>query len=810
MCWAMYVRITRKNWKLPKANWPLDNASENAIPLHTVDFVIQLQTSSVGVPGDHQLVEGHPLLSKIQGIDKIQGVQILAVEPLRRYRDKDDQVRGHFNFHDGISQPQHVLPKDPKKADKDLHKVALGDLLWGYPNDRGQHPPPSHALLNNGSFLVMRKLKQDVQTFDHFLSKETDIDREVLKAKMMGRYADGTPLIPLDKKDKTLNDFDYSSDPNGDLCPLQSHIRRTFPRAKDKKVPDPRILRRGFSYGPNIEDLETQGDRGLMFMAYNSSIAEQFEVIQRWVSGGNSTDVMSAQHDPILGVPKEDEKRTLRFIHNGEVKRFDLGDKPFVSLEWGMYLFMPSLTGMAALAEKAEARAQNPVDSTAQKQLVEQGKKLIEKLKLAERLQPDKDFANHWKAILEDPSSRGAGLTEAVWAAIRKKYNGVLKTPYGVLVGNLDYTKQILCNPDAYSVREYWDRMRRSLGQGYLGMDPDPQKIADSAGDSAKDLDKRYHAEVHCGRYRAESEYSNPLISKISEDTAFDLARDAALNWLREKGQKPDATIPLKLLLADVFADLSHQWFGIPQKPQPPAGRQTVQSLIAVAGYVFNPNPIDVVKKQAEKAGQFVAAEAKSYVESSRKKKSIPTATVSGGLFKKIQDDEQLARTVAGIAQGFMAPTSVSFFLAMNNLIKTGQLWRLQQSLLDEQLKQNDSPIKIAKTVLRPALMEYMQRLPSPDQIHRTAVQDIKLGKEQIKAGERVVLGLISATREQPKNVEILFGGNYGQKDAPIHSCPGQSMAMGALLGTLSAILEAGELKPHPFLLTLSLSNCRL
>lgn len=50
----------------------------------------------------------------------------------------------------------------------------------------------------------------------------------------------------------------------------------------------PRIVRWGMSYGP----MHTPGkdddheDRGLLFMAYSSDISEQFEVIQRWLTGG--------------------------------------------------------------------------------------------------------------------------------------------------------------------------------------------------------------------------------------------------------------------------------------------------------------------------------------------------------------------------------------------------------------------------------------------------------------------------------------------------------------------------------------------
>ena len=85
--------------------------------------------------------------------------------------------------------------------------------MLGYPNNRRDNPSGPDELLDNGSFLVMRKLKLNVQTFDDFLNRAKGIDSEVLKAKMMGRDTDGNPLVKVAKTDKTLNDFDYNADP---------------------------------------------------------------------------------------------------------------------------------------------------------------------------------------------------------------------------------------------------------------------------------------------------------------------------------------------------------------------------------------------------------------------------------------------------------------------------------------------------------------------------------------------------------------------------------------------------------------------
>ncbi len=84
-------------------------------------------------------------------------------------------------------------------------------------------------------------------------------------------------------------------------------------------------------------------ERGVLFMAYNASIAEQFEVIQRWLTGGNSSGVSSSQSDPLLGVRESASRRRCRFTHGDQVFRVDLGDQPICKLEWGFYAFVPPL-----------------------------------------------------------------------------------------------------------------------------------------------------------------------------------------------------------------------------------------------------------------------------------------------------------------------------------------------------------------------------------------------------------------------------------------------------------------------------------
>src|SRR5262249_28590344 len=83
--------------------------------------------------------------------------------------------------------------------------------------------------------------------------------------------------------------------------------------------------------------------RGVVFLAYNASIAEQFEVIQRWVAGGNSSGISTSQPDPLLGVPRPGAPTVFRFSAGDQPVRVDLGDQALCTLEWGLYTFVPPM-----------------------------------------------------------------------------------------------------------------------------------------------------------------------------------------------------------------------------------------------------------------------------------------------------------------------------------------------------------------------------------------------------------------------------------------------------------------------------------
>jgi deferrochelatase/peroxidase EfeB len=143
--------------------------------------------------------------------------------------------------------------------------VKAGEFILGYPGEAGVPlPMPSPDVLGrNGMFAGLRKYQSRVGTFNRFLREHagTEQDRELLAAKLVGRWRSGAPLtLAPDQDDPELgadprrnNDFTYAADPDGRQVPLGAHMRRMNPR--DTKlailtdVNVHRIIRRSTTYG---------------------------------------------------------------------------------------------------------------------------------------------------------------------------------------------------------------------------------------------------------------------------------------------------------------------------------------------------------------------------------------------------------------------------------------------------------------------------------------------------------------------------------------------------------------------------------
>ena len=288
----------------------------------------------------------------------------------------------HFGYADPISQPPIEGAGDPVypgdgvlQPDGTWRPVKPGEFLLGYEDEAGpqgtQAPDPPELRLN-GTYVVFRKLYQDVAAFRRYLATaakalygvDDAYHRELVAAKIMGRWRSGCPVdLSPDKDDPVIaadpqrrNNFTYAGDQEGLRCPLGSHLRRSNPRATPLKrataVQRHRLLRRGVEYGPLFAEgaLDDDGvDRGLINLFIQADIERQFEFVQKeWMKGGEFIGLDPSEQDPINGVGGEGSQLSVP-----GAKRPFLFDLPtFVKVKGGEYLFAPGLKALEGLIDQ--------------------------------------------------------------------------------------------------------------------------------------------------------------------------------------------------------------------------------------------------------------------------------------------------------------------------------------------------------------------------------------------------------------------------------------------------------------------------
>jgi Dyp-type peroxidase family len=349
---------------------------------------------------------------------------------------REDQAgHEHFGFKDGVSQPgiRGVTPCDEPIANPDQGNPGQdllypGEFVIGYPRQipvaragvDGPNPDPGviagqnfydsdpvesrvelPAWADNGSFLVFRRLAQDVHAFRTFVNdtaSKLGISPELFGAKLVGRYASGAPLEKpkylassapwppltdpatfnpdLADSDSLNNDFEYGDDSDGNTVPRAAHIRKAYPRNQVPKleagIADPahgdeseaesrtqthRLLRRGIPFGKSLWAPDGGGlddPRGLLFFAYQSDIARQFEFVQKsWVNDpdfpqkGDGKDPIIAQ-DP---APSSISGCPFHKIQKDSTCPVDI--KRFVKTRGGAYFFSPSIDAVKDLLDPA-------------------------------------------------------------------------------------------------------------------------------------------------------------------------------------------------------------------------------------------------------------------------------------------------------------------------------------------------------------------------------------------------------------------------------------------------------------------------
>ncbi len=321
-----------------------------------------------------------------------------------------------FGFVDGVSQPQLDWQRQRPVRDAQQRTYTnlscLGEYLLGYPNEyggytdrplldpqrdagailrRAEDVPDKADFGRNGSYLVMRQLRQDVQGFWHYLDQRSGRDPSVRQRwaeAMVGRTMRGEPLVG---HTQDLNAFDFQSDADGVRCPLGAHVRRANPRNADLPPGKPglisrlirtlgfdaqalshdlvastrfhRLLRRGREYGAQVTMAQALAgpavgsESGLHFICLGANIARQFEFVQGAWMMGTKFDGLAGEGDPLLGhrQPAPDGTPTDGFsIPQSDGPDQRLTQLPaFVSVRGGAYFFLP---GIRALRYMATAR----------------------------------------------------------------------------------------------------------------------------------------------------------------------------------------------------------------------------------------------------------------------------------------------------------------------------------------------------------------------------------------------------------------------------------------------------------------------
>lgn len=296
----------------------------------------------------------------------------------------------HFGFKDGISQPA-IIGSGVTGINND--NIKPGEFVMGYKNEYGVYPdspvlkeiqgninmlPDDVAgtrnkdLGRNGTYFVLRQLKEDVDGFWNFLNEKSknedgSLNAEestLLAAKMMGRWPGGAPLVKFPDKDPGVlsddNDFNYiDTDKQGLKCPFGAHIRRTNPRDNFEETGPSeslqltrkhRIMRRVRSYGETFTGSAThhtpKDEVGILFGCFNADISRQFEFIQYTWANYPKFKQLYSDPDPFIGVRENPEPGIQQqfTIPQATASKYITDLKSFVTVKGGAYFFFPSVT----------------------------------------------------------------------------------------------------------------------------------------------------------------------------------------------------------------------------------------------------------------------------------------------------------------------------------------------------------------------------------------------------------------------------------------------------------------------------------
>ena len=294
------------------------------------------------------------------------GVSVLAMQDF----GAQPGDRNSLGYKDGIDQPP-IEGCGGGPLPGQGQPIKAGEFILGYPGEAGVFlsMPQPEILGRNGTYVGFRKYQTRVGAFNRFLraNGNTEEERELIAAKLVGRWRSGAPLTLAPDADNSAlgadpqrnNDFNYANDPRGRQVPFGSHIRRMNPRdTKLTRLTDVnihRVIRRGTTYGPPydpnaLSEADDKIPRGAIFLLISAKAMATMEFLQQeWINDGNFIGI-GGERDPIIG---RQEEGAVFTIPKEPVRRRIRGIETFNVLRGGEYLFMPSISALKWLANSS-------------------------------------------------------------------------------------------------------------------------------------------------------------------------------------------------------------------------------------------------------------------------------------------------------------------------------------------------------------------------------------------------------------------------------------------------------------------------
>lgn len=251
----------------------------------------------------------------------------------------DGAVRDHFGFREGLSQP--LFFDTPERRTQSWTSgwdpsAALSYVLTREPNAEADE---------YGSHMAFLKIEQDKAAFDSVvqsMAEATGSTEVEVKAWMMGRKADGEPLV---QRGDNANDFDFEKDSSFQACPAAAHIRKVNPRTEAGR--NHRILRRSvfYDYGPK--------DCGALFQCFQSKLETGFEFVFRDWALGEDHPKKGSGLDAMLGSRDRPPMPAGTSLLPGAAASFSI--RSFTTVKHGEYFYFPSIRFFDRLPRPASA-----------------------------------------------------------------------------------------------------------------------------------------------------------------------------------------------------------------------------------------------------------------------------------------------------------------------------------------------------------------------------------------------------------------------------------------------------------------------